>query len=173
LFSRFIIRTGKHGYVRQYILLILLGIVFFVLPLQVFIIGDFAGIGIQGAVYRYQISGYGVSLIPITRDLTFVVSGIYTGKTALSNILWALGTVLLTVTTLYAFIRVRKTSQHYYRQISYGLIASSIIYLASCIAQYGFFFNGPAGISLPAGVFFILFWVTIINKYPDIFFGKH
>ncbi len=60
-FNSFITRYGKPEYVRQYLLLILLCIIFFFLPLQVFIIGDFSGIGVQGAVYRYQTSVYGTA----------------------------------------------------------------------------------------------------------------
>ena len=161
-FSRFIIKTGKHKDVRRYILLFFLCCIFFVLPLQVYIIGDFTGIGVQGAVYRYQISGYGTSLIPINRDIIFITMGIYSGKTALSVVLWVLGTALVTCTTIFSFIHVDDTNDNYSRQIIYGLIASCVCYLLSCVAQYGFFFHGPAGISLPVGVIMILFCLVVM-----------
>lgn len=164
-FSRFITDDRKHEYVRRYIVLFLVGVVFFILPLQVFIIGDYAGIGIQGATYRYQVSAYGTSLIPVTRDLTFVFSGIYSGRTALSNILWALGTALLSCTMIYALIYARETNKDYFHQITLGLVGSCCIYLASCMAQYGFFFKGLAGISLPAGILMILAWIGILYLF--------
>jgi hypothetical protein len=142
---------------------------FFILPLHVYVIGDFTGIGIQGAVYRYQISGYGVTLIPITRDIVFIKTGIYSGKTALSVILWLLGTILVTCTTIFGLVFVGDPRTDYYRKISLGLIGASTCYLLSCIAQYGPLFNGRAGISIPVIIFLILFWVILANKYPELF----
>jgi len=155
--------------VRRYIVLFILCFIFFFLPLQVYIIGDFTGIGVQGATFRYQVSGYGTSLIPVTRDLMFVSSGIYFGRTALSNILWALGTLLLTCTTLFALINVKDETVDWFRQISYGLVSACLIYICACIAQYGLLFHGPAGFSLPFGILLILAWIFIFYRYPDFF----
>lgn len=150
---------------RRFFIPVFLCIILFLLPLQVFIIGDYSGIGIQGAVYRYQTSGYGTSFILITRELGFVFDGIYTGRTALSVILWALGTALLTWTTVFSLIHADKLYDRLYRQVLYGIILSGIIYLASCMAQYGFFFKGPAGISLPLGIIFMFGWITCIHYF--------
>ena len=138
------------------------------MPLQIFIIGDYSGIGVQGAAYRYQTSSYGTSMILITQELMYIVNGIYSGKTALSIILWALGTILFTCTMAYSFIRVTEDDDGFYRQIMFGLVGSCLIYLMSCIAQYGILFHGPAGISLPAGIVGMLFWIAFILKYPSI-----
>ena len=127
---------------RRYIVFFTLCLIFFILPLQVFIMGDFTGIGIQGAVYRYQTSGYGTYFFPITREIVFVLNGTLSGRTALSVLLWVSGTVLLACTTIFAFLHVNDTTENYYRQIACGLIASCGIYLGSCIAQYGFFLQG-------------------------------
>lgn len=170
--SIFINTTGKHEDVRRYLLLFLLCCIFFVFPLHVYVIGNFSGIGIQGAVFRYQISGYGVTLIPITREIFYITSGIYSGKTAMSVIFWILGTILLTFTTFFGLNFVEDLRNDYYRQISLGLIAASLCYLISCIAQYGPFFNGPAGISMPVGILIIISWVIMCNKYSDHFFQK-
>jgi hypothetical protein len=151
--------------VRRYLVLATVCFIFFILPLQVFIIGDYTGIGIQGAVYRFQTSGYGTYFFPITREIIFVLNGTLTGKTALSVLLWAMGSVVLTITTLYSFLQVRDTAEKYFRYIAYGLVASCIAFLGSCIAQYGFFFQGPAGISLPAGIVAILFWIAVLHYY--------
>lgn len=152
---------------RRFIFLFLLCGIFFILPLQIFIIGDYSGIGVQGAAYRFQTSSYGTSLIPITRDLFFVFSGTYSGKTALSIILWGLGTVLLVCTTIYSLIHGEKMNRAFYSQVTYGLLVSCGIYLASCMVQYGFFFKGPAGISIPIGIFAILCWILIIYRFQN------
>jgi len=145
----------------------MLCLVFFVLPLQVFIMGDFMGIGVQGAVYRYQTSGYGTYFIPITRELTFILNGTLSGRTALSVILWISGTVLLVCTTIFAFLHVHDTTENYYRQVAYGLIAACGIFLGSCIAQYGFFLKGMSGFSLPVGIIAIPCWIAVLYYYQN------
>jgi hypothetical protein len=127
--------------------------------------GDFTGIGIQGAVYRYQTSGYGTYFIPITREIAFVLNGTLFGRTALSVLLWMSGTVLLACTTIFAFLHVQDITENFYRQISVGLIASCGIYLGSCIAQYGFFFKGMSGFTLPVGIIAIPCWIGILYYY--------
>ena len=154
---------------RNYILAFLLCGIFFLFPFQVYVIGNGIGIGIEGAVYRLQITSYGNAFLPITSDILYILRGIYSGKTALSILVWVLGTVLLTATTIFGLIFAGDSRTDYSRQITFGLIGTCICYLISCIAQYGFFFNGPAGISIPIGIFLMLFWVILLNIYPDFF----
>jgi hypothetical protein len=129
--------------------------------------GDFTGIGVQGAVYRYQTSGYGTYFLPITREIVFVLNGTLSGRTALSVLLWVAGSVLLACTTIFAFLHVDDTTENYYRQVAYGLIASCGIYLGSCIAQYGFFLKGSSGFSLPVGIIAIPFWIMVLYYYRN------
>jgi hypothetical protein len=165
--QQFYYRTREYSYVRRYLLFGLLCVVFFIFPLQVFIIGDYTGIGIQGAVYRYQVSGYGTNFFPITREFDFVLNGTYSGRTALSILLWVSGTVLLACTTIFSVLRIDDTRIKYYHQIMYGLIAPCVIFLGSCIAQYGFMFHGPAGIALPVGIIVILCWIVGIYFFRN------
>jgi hypothetical protein len=151
--------------VRRYIVFFTLCLIFFVLPLQIYIMGDFTGIGVQGAVYRYQTSGYGTFFIPLTREITFVLNGTLSGRTALSVILWVSGTLLMAYTTIFAFLHVLDTTENYYRQVAYGLITSCGIYLGSCIAQYGFLLKGLSGFSLPVGIIAIPCWILILHYY--------
>jgi hypothetical protein len=129
--------------------------------------GDFMGIGIQGAVYRYQTSGYGTYFIPITREIVFVFNGTLSGRTALSVLLWVSGSVLLASTAIFAFLHVDDDSKNYYRQVAYGLIVSCGIYLGSLIAQYGFFFKSMSGFSLPVGIIAIPSWIGILYYYRN------
>jgi hypothetical protein len=156
---------------RRYILFFVLCLIFFILPLQVFIIGDSEGIGVQGAVYRYQWTGYGTFFFPVTQEVVFVLNGTYSGRTALSVILWVAGTVLLACTAVFSFCHVDDATKNYYRQVMYGLIIACVIYLGSCIAQYGFLFHGPGGLSFPLGIFLIIGWIAIIRVYQK-FPGK-
>lgn len=154
---------------RKYLLAFLLCGIFFLYPFQIYIIGTDLGIGIEGAVYRFQITTYGNTFIPITSDLMFIVRGIYTAKTGLSVIIWALGTILLTATTIFALINSDSERTDFRRQISYGLAGVCIFYLLSCIIQYGIFFSGQAGKSFPLGILLLLIWITSINVYYDLF----
>jgi hypothetical protein len=129
--------------------------------------GDFMGIGVQGAVYRYQISAYGTYFIPITREIVFVLNGTLWGRTALSVLLWVSGTALLACTIIFALLHVQDTIQNYYRQITFGLIASCAIYLGSLIAQYGFTLKGMSGFSVPVGIIGIPSWILILHYYRN------
>jgi hypothetical protein len=162
----------EHEYMRRFVVPFLLLVIFFLLPLQVFIIGSETGIGIQGAVYRYQVTGYGNSLIPVTSEIMYIVKGNYSGKTALSVILWALGSALLAVTTWFGLVYAYDNMPDYHRQIGLGLAGSCICCLLSCIAQYGFFLQGSAGSSLPVGIGIILVWLGIFRFFPGVFLNS-
>ena len=157
---------------RRYLIALILCGIFFLFPFQIYIIGSDVGIGIEGAVYRYQITSYGNTFIPITSDIMFIVNRIYSGRTALSIIIWALGTALLTATTIFGLIYAHDPRLDYIRQLSIGLLGTCSCYLISCIAQYGFFFSSPAGISLPAGILIMISWIIVINGFHDNFFNR-
>jgi hypothetical protein len=154
--------------VRRHFAFIALCVIFFLLPLQIFIIGENDGIGIQGSTYRYQITSYGTSFIPIPREIGYVLSGTYSGKTALSVFFWVAGTTVLACTLVFTNIYASNDKIEYFQQLFYGLIASCVLYLGSCIIQYGVFFRGPAGISFPVGIIAVLIWVTFFYFYGNI-----
>jgi hypothetical protein len=158
----------EYEYMRRYVVPFLLLVIFFIFPLQVFIIGTDTGIGIQGAVYRYQVTGYGNSLIPVTSEIMYIVKGNYTGKTALSVLLWVLGSVLMTITVWFGLVYAAVSRPDYHRKIGLGLAISCMFYLLSCIAQYGIFFHGSPGSSLPVGIGIILVWLGIFRFFPGI-----
>jgi hypothetical protein len=153
---------------RRLIVPLLLLTIFFLFPFQVFIIGSETGIGIQGAIYRYQVTVYGNSLIPVTSEVMYVVKGIYSGKTAISVILWALGSVVLTLTTWFGLVHADGSRADYQWKTGLGLAGSCGCYLLSCIAQYGFFFHGPAGTSFPVGIVTMIIWLGIFRFFPGI-----
>jgi hypothetical protein len=121
-------------------------------------------------MFRYQMTGQGNSLIPITRELGYVTSGIYSGKSALSVILWAAGTVVLAATTLLSLIYWNRLPQSRFKIILAGLIAAGILYLGSCVARYGPFLSGPAGFSLPVGVVILFLFALFLYVYQNLYF---
>lgn len=166
----FITRAIQHISVRVWIIALCLCAFFFVVPLQCYIIGDGFGSGIQGAVFRYQITGEGNSVITLAQDLSYVMTGTYSGKTAISIILWTFGTVSLVLTTIFSLVYWNRLPQHYLRFITMGLIGAGILYLLSCVAQYGLLLSGSAGTSLPTGVFLLFLYALLLHFYLDWFF---
>lgn len=157
------------GTVRTWIIPFCLLIFFFFLPLQCFIIGDGLGLGVQGAVYRYQITGSGISLIPVTSEIGYVTSGIYDGKTAVSVILWATGTLIFSCFLMISLIHSSRINHQIIRFIIVGIASSCFLYLTSLVAQYGFFFSGPAGISLPAGIIIMAIFAFFLYSNRNCF----
>lgn len=155
--------------VRTWIIPISLMMFFFFLPLQCFIIGDNLGLGVQGAIYRYQITGSGNSLIPITYEIGYVASGLYQEKTAFSVILWVSGTLVLVCTLIHSLIHMGQVNDRLLRLIIEGIGVSCILYLASLVVQYGIFFSGPAGISLPAGILLMALFAGFMHHYWNSF----
>lgn len=143
---------------------------FFLMPIQCYIMGNDMGVGIQGAVYRYQMSSQGNSLITITKEVSYVTSGMYEGRTAFSVLFWAIGSAILFLITLLSLMYANRLTSRHIRIITQGLGISGISYLISCFFQYGLFLSGPAGISLPIGMILMLLIALSIYFYKDLIF---
>lgn len=163
----------KPDTVRTGIIAAVLCIFLFFLPLQCFIIGDDLGLGIQGAVFRYQMTAQGNSLIPITYEIGYITSGIYSGKTALSVILWVMGTIVLVCTTIFSLIQWNQLNRRGLIFIIIGIAGSCMLYLASCVVRYGPFFSSPSGTSMPMGIIILAMFTAFLYFYQDLFFEKN
>ncbi len=138
---------------------LLLTILLFVIPLNIYVIGPWLACGVQWAFFKYQTYSMGDSLITIARELEFIFMGIYTGKTAFSVYLWVAGVAVLIVALLLLLVAFAdKDKDHDPRFPGLLLVSGGFFFLASCIAQYGFFLDGPAGFAVPIGV--PLVWVV-------------
>jgi hypothetical protein len=153
--------------VKKFLLAGILLFFCFVLPLNVYSIGSGQGIGIQGSFYRYQVTGYGPMMITIVQDISYVISGIYSGRTAISIVLWIIASIFLVVATLKHLIRMDDGDLNYLKQTGFLIIGAGIMYVVSCIAQFGLFFNGSAGISMPTGGFFLMLLGIGMMMYPS------
>ena len=157
---------------RTWIIAVVLCIFWLILPLQCFIIGDDLGFGIQTAGFRYQMTVEGNSLIPLNHEINFILAGIYKGRTALSVILWTIGTIVLTLTTICSLGYGNRLPRQYLRFIIAGIAGAGILYLASCVAQYGPLFHGPAGVSLPLGVLILFLFAVFLQVYQDFLYSE-
>ncbi|MGV8130333.1 MAG: hypothetical protein ACP5NN_10630 [Methanolinea sp.] len=135
---------------------LILILLLFVIPLNIYVIGEWIGTGVQWALFRYQETSYGISLISLTRDFEYITYGVLTGKTAVSVALWGAGTILLIIAFLALAAMIAEEMNDKVHIPGLLVIASGILLLASCMTQYGPFFSGPAGISIPIGIPLVL-----------------
>lgn len=124
----------------------------FFIPVNLYVIGEWIGTGLQWALFRYQETTYGVSLITLARDFEYITTGTLIGKTAISISLWIAGVILLILAfiALGVMILEEMDDKKYYPGIM--VIGSGILLLLSCMVQYGPLFSGPAGVTIPIGI---------------------
>jgi len=143
----------------------------FVIPLHVYSIGADQGIGIQGTFYRYQVTGYGSMLITLMEDIWNVISGTYSQRTALTIVLWMTGNIFLVIATLINLIRPDNFNLYNSTVTGFLLIGAGLFYVVSCMAQFGPFFHGRAGISLPFGGFLLILLGIGMMIYPSLLYS--
>jgi hypothetical protein len=129
---------------------ILISLVIFVIPLNIYIIGDWLGTGIQWILFRYQQTYMGTDYISVFDDLYYISSGNITGRSAISIQLWVLGVIILISSII--FLSVSRITNRNGKITGLLLISSGIFFLAAVIIQYGITLSGPAGISIPVGI---------------------
>jgi hypothetical protein len=138
--------------------------ILFAIPLNIFFIGDRMGVGIQWAFFRYQMTPGGNSFIPITNSFLFVKPG----TSALGEYLLFFGVLSLVISYILLYYRATGSVQRAGILTMFG----AVLVLYSCMAQYGVLLSGPAGISFPVGIPFILALGILMYRYipdnPDI-----
>ncbi|RPJ53428.1 MAG: hypothetical protein EHJ95_02285 [Methanobacteriota archaeon] len=130
-----------------------------VIPLHIYVIGDWMGTGVQFALFRYQQVAMGQGIITILQDIGYVTSGVYHGRTAASILLWAgAAAVLVGAAAWTAFNIVKNEGEGPMHQRIAGILmlAAGLLVRGSAIAQYGVLLSGPAGISIPIGAPFLV-----------------
>lgn len=119
----------------------------FLFPINVYLIGDAIGAGIQFLLLRFVGSFSGRSIIPVWREVQLVTSGIITGRTALSIALWAGGVIILAGT---AALLISNRGEPRKNVVGYGIGCAFLV--VSTMVQYGPLFHGPAGVAIPIGI---------------------
>jgi len=150
---------------------LLLVLLLFLVPLNMYVIGEWIGTGVQWALFRYQDTVYGTSLITLMRDYEFIAYGVLTGKTAISILLWIGGAVLLIIAFIALAALIAEKTDEKMHIPGLLVIASGILFLASCMVQYGPFLSGPAGFTVPIGIPLVwaVGWLIFIKDTP----GQH
>ena len=137
------------------------------LPASIYTIGDAVGAGIRFPLFLYQDTTYGASLIPVWQEISYVTSGLIGGRSAVSILLWALGTALLLVAAGYLVYSRGEAITAIRKHLALLTTGGAAAYLLSCIAQYGPTLYSPAGFAVPVGVPLILAVAVYILKVED------
>nr|WP_319375595.1 hypothetical protein [uncultured Methanoregula sp.] len=141
------------------------------IPLNLYVVGDWLGSGIQWALFRFQYTYAGTSIIPFTSDLGYIISGTITGRTAFSMFAGVCGSCLLIAA--FCLVLFSRPAEQDKRMKIIGIltIAGGLLFLGSSLIQYGIFLNGPAGLAIPVGIPLVLIigWIAYSGFYLRLF----
>jgi uncharacterized membrane protein len=79
------------------------------------------------------------------------------------------GSIFLVIATLINLIRPDNFNLFNSTVTGFLLIGAGLFYVVSCMAQFGPFFHGRAGISLPFGGFLLMVLGIYLMMYPSFF----
>lgn len=148
---------------------VVLSAILFLVPINVYMIGDGIGTGIQWALFRYQQTIYGNTLFTIDMDIGYVMGGVITGKSALSTVAWLGGVLLLVAALILVILAMRRDESSKTQHAGCLTIGAWFAFLAADMLQYGLIFSGPAGFVIPVGLplVFIVGWWYIISTNQE------
>jgi hypothetical protein len=129
----------------------------FFIPLNIYVIGDHEANGVQWALFRFQESSLGNSLILVNKDIHYVTGGILKGSSAYATIIWVLGACLLVAAFIILGFAVARHDPTLTKSAGLLTIACGALFLIAMLVQYGLFFANDHGSSVPVGVPLILF----------------
>ena len=152
---------------NKYRIPLILQILVFIIPINIYVIGDWLGTGVQWALLRYQQTYLGNSLILVTKDITYVLSGVITGRSGISYILWAAGVLLFVIATILVILANAEEDPAIVRKASLVTIAGAVLLSGSVIIQYGIFLSSQSGFAIPVGipVILIIGWWMYQEKF--------
>ena len=141
---------------NKYKISLLLQCLVFLIPINIYVIGDWLGTGVQWALFRYQQTYLGDSLILVTRGITYVLNGTIGGMGGISLVLWATGALLFIIALILVILANIKEDPARIKKASIFTLAGGIIFFVSIILQYGVLLNGQSGFAIPVGIPIIL-----------------
>jgi hypothetical protein len=149
----------------RYKILLFLQCLILLIPLNVYMWGDWLLVNVQWALVRYQQSPYGPSIIPIYNDILYIVQGQTTGMyNILAASFWAIGSVLLLLALLLTLIAWVNERPGLTRTTSILMLCSGVFFCFSALGRF------VGGFSIPIGVPIILFigwWMYQQKLKPD------
>jgi heme/copper-type cytochrome/quinol oxidase subunit 3 len=122
------------------------------IPLNIYVIGDNLAQGVQWALFRYQQSSQGNSLILIHKDVHYVIGGILRGASATSTIIWVIGAVLLVAAVLILATAAAQDNPGLVRPAGILTIACGALFFFAELVEYGPVLANSHGSSVPVGI---------------------
>jgi len=142
---------------NRYRIPLILQCLVFLIPLNIFMWGDWIIVDLQWAFFRYQSSPYGESLIPIYKDINYILLGQTTGiHPILAVMFWVAGGTLLVIGLLGIIFAYLNEQSDLIRKASIFTILAGIFFGLSAIERFAGGFAIPVGIPI---VIFIGWWI--------------
>jgi hypothetical protein len=141
-----------------------LQIFLFLVPMNIYVIGDGIGSGSQWLLFRFTSTYMGNGVVFLSQEIGLVASGVLSGRSALSTGLWALAAAIIIIASLLASYAYVEEEPSYIRFSGILNFCSAVLLILAIILQYGIVLNGPSGISVPFGIPVVII-VAIIQYY--------
>jgi hypothetical protein len=123
----------------------------FLIPLNIYMWGDWILVSIQWAFFRYMQTPYGNSLILGYKDILYILQGQSTGLYNIAAaVLWTTGVIILLATLIVTIVALIREESDKLKTASYFTLAGGIFLGLSALCR----FNG--GFAIPIGVPIIL-----------------
>ena len=143
---------------------LILQIFLLLVPVNIYIIGDGIGSGIQWLFFRYTSTYLGNGFIFLSQEIGFVESGILSGRSAVSTGVWALAAGIIVIATLLMIYACIEEEPSYIRFSALMNFGAAVLLILAIILEYGISLNGPAGIPVPFGIP-VVFIVAMVQYY--------
>jgi hypothetical protein len=142
---------------NRYRIPLILQCLVFLIPLNIFMWGDWMIVDLQWAFFRYQSSPYGESLIPFYKDINYILLGQTTGIHAvLAAVFWMAGGILLVIGLLGIIFAYYNEQSDIIGKASIFTILAGIFFGLSAIERFAGGFAIPVGVPI---VIFIGWWM--------------
>jgi hypothetical protein len=127
------------------------------IPLNIYMWGNWILVNLQWAFFRYQYTAEGSGFFPGNKDVTFVLLGFTSGiHNVLAVYAWAAGSILLLAGVLITVYACLREDAARIRIASFFTIGAGILFGISAVER---FFSGFA-IPLGLPVLFAIAWIT-------------
>jgi hypothetical protein len=124
----------------------------FLIPLNIYMWGDWLLVNAQWALFRYQQSAYGHSLILGYKDITYIFLGMTTGIFSIAAALfWTAGAVILLIGLVITIFAVILDKSGFIKKASYFTLCGGIFLGISALGRF------VGGFSIPIGIPVILY----------------
>ena len=135
----------------------------FFVPLNIYVIGNDLAHGVQWALFRYQQSYLGNSLILIHKDFMYVADGILRGSSAYRPSSGSPGRFFSSPRSSLLALPPYRAQPAWYRPAGILTVTCGVLFFAAMIVEYGPTLANGHGSSVPVGVPLILvtgFWLV-------------